>query len=388
MLPSLQCVITAGSRNFPIGFARIAATMLAGKWSRRKRRNSSMPDSETRTAPRIAVDAMGGDDAPGIIVRGSLDALREKNACEVLLIGDQSAIESEIRGAHSDGLSYKIVHAPEKVEMAEAAAVSVRKKRQSSIAVATRLQKSGEVDALVSAGNTGAVVAAALLGLGRLPHVSRPAIATVVPNSQGGCVLLDAGANADCKPEHLVQFGFMGAVYARRVLEKSDPRVGLLNIGEESSKGNELAQEAHKLLRKSCLNFIGNVEGRDVFRGTADVVVCDGFTGNVVLKFAESVNDHLTGALKREMKRDLKARLGAQLLKPALEKMKSALDYAEYGGAPLLGGNGICIICHGDSSRKAIKNAVLVAKRLVNQDLNSHIERELIQSNGAVRSGN
>jgi len=344
-----------------------------------------MPAASPRAVPRIAVDAMGGDRAPEVIVGGVVDALEEiREGWEVRLIGDEGVVRAELEKVGYDGSRVEVVHAPEKVEMAEAAAISVRRKRQSSIAVATRMHRAGEVDAIVSAGNTGAVVAAALLGLGRLKKVSRPAIATVVPNPEGGCVLLDAGANSDCRPAHLVEFGLMGSVFARLVLKRGNPRVGLLNIGEESSKGNELAQQSHRLLKESGLNFIGNVEGRDVFRASADVVVCDGFTGNVVLKFAESVNDVITGSLKKEIGRSLKARIGASLLRPALEKMKHALDYAEYGGAPLLGVSGVCIICHGGSSRKAMKNAALAALRFVKQDVNSHIEEEIEHFDGVT----
>ncbi len=332
--------------------------------------------SDTRI-PRIAVDAMGGDLGSSVVVAGAAEAVVELNgSAEVVLVGDESLIRDELAKLGAASLPLSIVHAPEPVGMDEPAA-AFRKKKNSSIAVSTRMQKENKADAFVSAGNTGVVVAASLLSLGRLSGVDRPAIATVVPNEFGGCVMLDVGANSECKPVHLVHFGIMGSVYAKSFLGRKEPRVGLLNIGEENTKGNELAVEAHKLLSESPLKFVGNVEGRDVFRGRADVVVCDGFTGNILLKFMESVIDLLTSSVREEISRAFRHKLGAFLMKPAFRNLEKTLDYAEYGGAPLLGVNSVCIIGHGSSSAKAIKNAIRVAVRFVQTRVNDVIREEL-----------
>jgi glycerol-3-phosphate acyltransferase PlsX len=341
-----------------------------------------------RKIPCIAVDAMGGDLGSSVIVAGAVQAARElKGAAEVILFGDGTLLEAELGKLNAKGLALSIVHAPESVGMDEPA-VAFRRKRNSSIAVATRMQKEGKADAFVSAGNTGVVVAASLLSLGRLSGVDRPAIATVVPNEFGGCVMLDVGANSECKPVNLVHFGIMGSIYARNFLNRSEPRVGLLNIGEEETKGNELAIEAHKLLSESPLKFIGNVEGRDVFRGRADVVVCDGFTGNILLKFMESVIDLLAGSIREQVAEAFRNKVGALLMKPAFRKLERMLDYAEYGGAPLLGVNGVCIIGHGSSSSKAVKNAVKVAVRFVETRVNDIIRAELMLYTGGKVEGN
>jgi glycerol-3-phosphate acyltransferase PlsX len=318
----------------------------------------------------IAVDAMGGDRAPAVVVEGALAYLRDPGRASLILVGDEPVVRRELARLGADPAAFRLVHAPERVEMGEAAATSIRRKPNSSIAVCARLVKDGEAAALVSAGNTGAVVAASQLRLRPLPAVDRPAIATTVPTQHGGCVLLDVGANSDCKPIHLLQFAAMGAVLARGLLQRERPRVGLLSIGEESSKGNELVLATHELLARSTLDFIGNVEGRDIFRGAADVVVCDGFTGNVVLKFGESVVELLTSMLRREILRDTRSKLGAWILGPAFRRFRKQLDYAEYGGAPLLGVNGVVIIAHGSSSPKAIKNAIRVAGEFVDRRMN------------------
>jgi glycerol-3-phosphate acyltransferase PlsX len=241
--------------------------------------------------------------------------------------------------------------------------------------------KTGGADAIVSAGNTGAVMATAFVELGRLPGISRPAIASFFPTEQNTAVVLDVGANASCKGFHLYQFGVMGAMYATHILQRRRPKVGLLSIGEESSKGNENTILAHRLLSQSSLNFVGNIEGRDILRGHVDVVVCEGFVGNVMLKFAESIDGLLTAQLKHYVMSSLRYRLGAHLLMPALLAFRRELDYAEYGGAPLLGLNGVCIICHGGSSAKAISKAIAVAQQMVQADVNSGICRQL-QNNG------
>ncbi len=330
-----------------------------------------------RQTPCIAVDAAGGDLGPSVVVEGAVHALRELDgSARVTLFGDESVVKEELSRLGSGELPLSIVDAPEQIGMDEPA-VAFRKKKNSSIAVATRMQRENKADAFVSAGNTGVVVAASLLSLGRLKGVDRPAIATVVPNEFGGCVMLDVGANAECKPIHLVQFGIMGSIYAKHFLGRNEPRVGLLNIGEEGTKGNDLAVESYKLLSESPLRFVGNVEGRDVFGGGADVVVCDGFTGNVLLKFMESVIDLLAGSVREQVSRAFRARVGAFFMKPTFDKLGRMLDYAEYGGAPLLGVNGVCIIGHGSSSAKAVKNAIKVAVRFVEKKVNDRIKDEL-----------
>ncbi len=303
--------------------------------------------------------------------------VREGGRGRLLLVGDEPLVLAELRRLGADPSLFAIVHAPDRVGMGEAAATSVRRKPNSSIGVCARLVKEGKAQAVVSAGNTGAAVAASLVRMRPLPAVDRPAIATYVPTERGGCVFLDVGANSECKPTHLLQFAVMGSVYARTILGKEKPRIGLLNIGEESSKGNELMLAAFELLSASPLNFVGNVEGRDIFRGAVDVVVCDGFTGNVVLKFSESVVELLTHRLRREIHRDARSKLGGWMLRPAFQRFKREVDHAEYGGAPLLGVNGVCIIAHGSSSPKAIKNAIRVAGELIDQHLNELIVAEL-----------
>ena len=275
---------------------------------------------------------------------------------------------------------------PEVVAMDESPAVALRKKRDSSIMVAIELVKRGLADAIVSAGNTGAVMAGTLLELGRLEGINRPAIASFFPTEKETTVVLDVGANADCKPINLYQFGVMGSVYTSRILGRPRPKVGLLSIGEESSKGNENTILAHQMLSGSSLNFIGNIEGRDILRGQVDVVVCEGFVGNVILKLTESIDGLLTSQLKRYVMSNLRYRLGAHLMMPALMAFRRDLDYAEYGGAPLLGINGVCIICHGGSSAKAIRKAIDVAQRMVKANVNSGIVEQL-QQNGKMTHG-
>jgi glycerol-3-phosphate acyltransferase PlsX len=323
---------------------------------------------------------MGGDTGPQVIVQGALEALRESEPrLSVVLIGDETAINAHLKELDPSGdlkARYAVVHAGQAVEMGEDAVASARRKKDSSLAIGMRLMKEGGTEALFSAGNTGATVAAALLGIGRIPGVHRPALATLVPadTPQGFVVMLDVGATADSKPAFLQQFALMGDLYAKHIMALPEPRIGLLNIGEESSKGNELARESHELLKQSPIRFIGNVEGRDIFRGQADVVVTDGFTGNVVLKFVESVDVWVKGIFRREISSHILARLGAFLLLPTFRALGRRLDYAEYGGAPLLGVNGVCIIGHGRSSAPAVKNAVKMAGRFVDHGLNERIQ--------------
>jgi glycerol-3-phosphate acyltransferase PlsX len=330
---------------------------------------------------RIVVDAMGGDRAPAVEVEGALQVVRENPGdLEIVLAGDRDRIAAEFRQLRVEApSSISTEHAPDQIQMGEDPARQIRRKKGASIVVATRLVKDGEADGLVSAGNTGAVVAGSLLQLGRLKGVRRPAIATFLPTPTGGAIILDVGANSDCTPLHLLQFGVMGEIYARHVLGRPDPKVGLLNIGEESTKGNKLVQSTYPLLERSHLNFVGNVEGRDVFQGGADVVVCDGFVGNVVLKFSESVIHLITSLIRDQVGDDLRNRFGALLMKPVFRSLSQQLDYAEYGGAPLLGVNGGVIIAHGSSSPKAIKNAILAAVRFARERINDHIRRELIE---------
>ncbi len=315
---------------------------------------------------RIAVDAMGGDNAPGVEVEGAVQAAAESDgSIEVVLVGRSDGVASELSTYARADLPVSVIHADEVITMGESPANAVRKKRGASIVVATNLHKNGEVDGIVSAGNTGAVVASTLLGLGMLPSVRRPAIASLFPTVKEPAVVLDVGASIDSKASDLLEFAMMGDVFAHYVLGRDKPRVALMNIGEESSKGSELVQRAHRLLSESPLNFIGNVEGRSFLRGKADVVVCDGFVGNVMLKLTEGVLDILTNALSGDGQREAMASLARQL------------DYAEYGGAPLLGVNGVVIIAHGSSSPKAIKNAIKVAARFVDTDLSGKIVERL-----------
>jgi len=322
---------------------------------------------------------MGSDQGPAVVIAGALEALADtEDRVSVVLIGDEYVLREELGRQDPQGRGASrlaVRHAAESVDMGAEGAQSVRKKKDSSLAVGMKLMKDGEAEAFFSAGNTGATVAAALLGVGRIPGVHRPALATLVPANTplGACVMLDVGATADCKPAYLRQFGIMGDVYARHIMGIAEPRVGLLNIGEESSKGNELARESHELLAQSPLRFVGNVEGRDIFGGAADVVVTDGFTGNVVLKFVESVYGWVGDILKREVRSSLIAKLGAAMLIPTMKGLRKRLDYAEYGGAPLLGVNGVCIIGHGRSSPRAVKNGIKMGARFVEHALNEEI---------------
>lgn len=326
---------------------------------------------------RIALDAMGTDSAPFNEIEGAVTALRRvERDWNILLVGDRERIESEL-SKHSDFPRNRIsvVHAPDRIIPGEPPAAAVRKKPYSSIVVGVKLQKEGKADAFVSAGSTGAVMASSLLFLRPLPGVDRPAIGTVLPTSGNPTLLLDAGANVDCRPQHLLQFAHLGTVYAQDLLGVEHPRVGLLNIGEEPEKGNELAVESYKLLKGSALNFIGNVEGREIIRGGCDVLVCDGFDGNLILKFYESVAEFIIGLLRREMNAHHVDELH-------LNEIFRFLDYEEYGGAPLLGVNGISIIMHGSSSPKAISNALEVAARAVESSMVSDMAGEVAKGTG------
>jgi glycerol-3-phosphate acyltransferase PlsX len=326
---------------------------------------------------RIAVDAMGGDFAPNFIVEGAVRAARQFEH-EIILVGDPDAVQRELRHHQAEGLKNIRIEASEGVVgMEDSPAQGCRQKPKSSIMIATKLVGLGQADAVVSAGNSGATMAASLWHMHRLPGVSRPAITTVMPTLKGFCVLTDAGANVDCKPKHLLQFAVMGSEYVKSVFNRPSPRVGLLSIGEEPTKGNELTLAASELLAQYIPNFIGNVEGRDIPKGMADVVVCDGFVGNAILKFAEGMVEAVLALIKGSVQAHPVAKLGGLLLRGALRDVARKMDYSEYGGAPLLGVNGICIVCHGKSTPKAIFNAIRVASELVEKHTNEHIRQEL-----------
>jgi glycerol-3-phosphate acyltransferase PlsX len=326
---------------------------------------------------RIAIDAMGGDDGPGSIIDGALVAARHLQI-GLLLVGARDAIEREL-GRHpaASSLDVRILDASERIEMAEPAAAALRRKPQASIRLAAEAVRDGRASALFSAGHTGASVMAAHAAFGRLPGVDRPALATIVPTRRRPAVLLDSGANVECRPQHLVQFAVMGSAYARIALGCAEPRVGLLSVGEEESKGNELTREAHQLLKQAPVRFVGNVEGRDVYAGQTDVIVCDGFTGNVTLKISEGLVETVERLLHDELSATFGTRVGYLLSRQAYRRFRKRLDYSEYGGAPLLGVNGVCIVAHGRSSAKAVRNAVAMAARAVSDQLLQRLTREI-----------
>ena len=325
--------------------------------------------------PKIAVDAMGGDHAPGVVVEGALLAVRE-HSVDIALVGQRDAVERELARQGAKSTTVEIIHAPQVVSMRDSPSSALRKK-ESSLQVAFETLKEGRAQAVVSAGNSGAMMATGIFVLGRLPQVVRPAILIVVPGVGKGTVIIDAGANVDCKPMHLVQFGLMGAIYAARLLGIVNPRVAVLSNGEEEGKGNELTRAASEQLATSAVNYQGYVEGRDIFTGKVDVIVCDGFTGNVALKTMEGVAAFAAAILKEAFQTTLASRLGYVLSRHALEQQLRRLDYAEYGGAPLLGLDGVAIVAHGGSGPLAIKNAIRAADEAVQQKLNQHISEAL-----------
>jgi glycerol-3-phosphate acyltransferase PlsX len=323
----------------------------------------------------VAVDAMGGDNAPQAEIQGALLAAREYGV-SVLLVGKPEVLEPELRRQGASGLPVEILPASEVVEMNESPVKALRRKPDSSIRVATLSVQEERAQGVVSAGNTGAVMAAAKMELGALPGVSRPALASVFPTKQGTVsVLLDVGANVDCTPEQLQQFAIMGEVYYRVMFDVERPRVGLLSIGEEAIKGNEVVREANRRLREATIHFdfVGNVEGRDVYSGDVHVIVCDGFIGNVALKMSEGTAEAILTMLKQALSSTLPAKVGAQ----AYEEFRRRVDYSEYGGAPLLGVRGVSVICHGRSNANAIKNAIRVAAGFADREINQEIEKEL-----------
>jgi phosphate acyltransferase len=318
---------------------------------------------------KIALDAMGGDFAPKEIVLGAVVACREFGA-EVILVGIENEIKKELNGQSLSGLKLEICHAAETIAMDEHPANAVKRKKDSSLMVANRLVKEGKANAVISLGNTGAAMAASLLTLGRIPGIKRPAIASLMPTKTGISIILDAGANADCEPDNLLEFALMGSAYAEQVLGLSNPKIGLLSIGEEETKGNKLTVEAHQLLKGSGkLNFIGNIEGRDIHRGVCDVIVCDGFVGNIVLKMSEGLASVMLSWVKEAITDNILSMTGGFLIKGSLKKILRRMDPAEYGGMPLLGLNGISMIGHGSSKAKAVKNAIKAATKAVNQDI-------------------
>ncbi|MFQ5742363.1 MAG: phosphate acyltransferase PlsX [Acidobacteriota bacterium] len=324
---------------------------------------------------KIAVDAMGGDHAPEHPVAGAVLAARQFDA-EVVLVGQQERIQEAVE-KHRGAPPMQIVHADEVVGMDEPPAIALRRKRGSSIHVAAELLRDGEVQGLVSAGNTGAIMVTAKLYVGTLTGVDRPALAVVLPSRRGRVILLDVGANIDPKSHHLMQFAVMGHCFAEKILGIDHPRVGLLSIGEEAGKGTDLIREAHKALAHSPLNFLGNMEGRDIYSGSADIVVCDGFTGNVVLKTSESVVETMLYLLREELSSTAFSKLAARLARGSFRSYRRRVDYAEFGGAPLLGIRGLCVICHGRSSAKAIMNGIRVALEYARNQVSARIEEAL-----------
>src|SRR5262244_3149308 len=325
----------------------------------------------------IAVDAMGGDHAPRPEVEGSVLAARELGV-RVLLVGQASVVKSELAKHDWRGLPLEVVAAGEVITMNDHPAQAFRRKKDSSVHVATRLVREAKAQGIVSAGNTGAVMTVSRFLLGTLESVDRVALAAPFPNAKGGVsVLLDVGANVDSKPEHLVQFAVMGEIYYRATFGHRRPRVGLLSIGEEEIKGNELTREVYTRLKKSPVHFVGNVEGGDLFSGEVDVIVCDGFVGNIALKICEGLAFQIFGLLRKSLKSSLFSQVGAMLSKSAFKGLKQKIDYTEYGGAPLLGVRGVCVIGHGRSNANAVKNAIRVAAGLARARVNDSIEEEL-----------
>ncbi|HTV57881.1 MAG TPA: phosphate acyltransferase PlsX [Verrucomicrobiae bacterium] len=333
----------------------------------------------------IALDAMGGDHAPRAEVEGAVLAAREYGT-RILLVGVEGPIKAELNRHRLRGLSIEIVPASEVITMNDSPSHAFRRKKESSLHVASRLVRDAKADGLVSAGNTGAVMTVARFVIGTLPSVDRPALAAAFPNmKEKVTVILDVGANVDSKPVHIEQFAVMGEIYYRALWGVKRPRVALLSIGEEEMKGNELTREAAALLKQTSLNFVGNVEGRDVFRGDVDVIVCDGFIGNIALKISEGLVEHVGGMLKKAIKSSLTSQLGYALSKRAFDSFRKRTDYSEYGGAPLLGVRGITIIGHGRSNPNAVKNAIRVANELCRLRVNEKIEQELSAASVAAR---
>ncbi|NTW05447.1 MAG: phosphate acyltransferase PlsX [Peptococcaceae bacterium] len=327
---------------------------------------------------KIAVDAMGGDYAPREIVLGALEAVRD--GYEIILVGDREKILAELDSIDKKGLnpdSIEILHTTEVIDMDEHPAAAVRRKKDSSIVRSIQILKEGKVSAFVSAGNTGAVMTSALLGLGRIKGIERPAIASVLPSQKKGTVFLDVGANLDCKPKYLVQFAIMGSLYAEKILGITRPKVALLNVGVEECKGNELTQAVYLQLKEEEINFVGNIEGRDIFKGDINVIICDGFVGNIVLKTCEGLASSLMSMLKEELARNWLFKIGTVLALPALKRIGKKVDYTEYGGVPLLGVNGVVVVSHGSSNSYAVRNAIKVAAEAAGSNLVASITESI-----------
>ncbi|MFQ5913043.1 MAG: phosphate acyltransferase PlsX [Nitrospinota bacterium] len=325
---------------------------------------------------KIALDAMGGDHAPSAVVEGAVQACRELGV-EVLLAGREEVIGEELRRLDAAELPITVRPATQVVEMNEVPTAAMKRKPDSSMRRAIEAVQEGEADAVVSAGNTGTLLASSMIVLRTIKGIDRPAITALIPNAKGHCVMMDVGANVDCKPQHLFQFGLMGEAYARLMFRRKNPTVGLLNVGTEKSKGNKVTKMAFDMFEQSPLNFVGNIEGTDVFRGVADVIVCDGFAGNVALKITEGVTEVFTESFRRELRGSLRSRLGMLLLQDGLRSLYRRMDYTEYGGAPLLGIDGVCIKAHGASNAKAVKNAVRAAREACEGNLIGRIQEEI-----------
>ncbi|MDP2970515.1 MAG: phosphate acyltransferase PlsX [Deltaproteobacteria bacterium] len=335
---------------------------------------------------KIAVDAMGGDFAPQNIVEGAFKAAKE-HGVKVVLVGDEDQVSKELSKYPTSKLPIYIHHTSHVVAMHDSPSTVLRRMKESSVKVAIDLEKEGQVNGVVSAGNSGAAMALAMFIFKKLEGVDRPAIATIHPAIKGSTVLVDSGGNVDCKPSHLVQFALMGDAYAKYILGEKEPRIGLLSNGEEEGKGNELTREVHEILSEMDINYIGYVEGRALNSGEVDVIVCDGFVGNVALKISEGLWETVHGILKWEAKDNLRAKVAYFFMRRAIRRLEKRFDYSEYGGAPLLGVNGNCVICHGASNAKAIMNAIVLAASLAKNKLNEHLIQELKEKQDLLRLG-
>ncbi|MBI3944026.1 MAG: phosphate acyltransferase PlsX [Chloroflexi bacterium] len=332
---------------------------------------------------RIVLDVMGGDHAPGVVIDGAIQAHQAYPDTEIVLVGPEDRVRAELAQRNAASLPFPIVHASQVVEMEEHPALAVKAKPDSTIIVGMDLVRKGDAAAFASAGNTGAVMAGALFRLGRLPGIKRPALGTIYPTRKGFCLILDMGANTDCKPEWLIQFAIMGVAYAEKVMGISRPSVGLISNGEEETKGSQLVQETHQILKEmqgqGLVNFVGNVEGKDISTHLADVVVTDGFTGNVIVKLSEGLSGMIKELINEEIRRDPLSMVGGLLAKRAFSRVSKRTDYSEFGGAPLLGVNGVVIIGHGRSNSNAIKNMIRVARQAVQQGIQTSIQAGIAQ---------
>lgn len=327
---------------------------------------------------RVAVDAMGGDHAPGSVVAGCIEAINQESNIQVLLVGKEPLILEELKKYNYNKEQVVIIHAEEVIENCESPVMAIRKKKDSSIVVGLKLVKEQEAEAFVSAGSTGAVLAGGTIIVGRIKGIERPALASFIPNEKGFTLLLDVGANVDCKPSQLVQFAQMGSIYFESFMEKKYPTVGLVNIGEEEEKGNVLAKETYALLKEdTSINFTGNIEARDISKGHVDVAVCDGFVGNVILKYTEGFAMSLLKMIKKSLLSNVISKIGALLIKGSLKNMMKTLDYSEYGGAPLLGLNGLVVKTHGSSDARAMKNTILQCNTFYKEKVNEKIKQKL-----------